>query len=129
MKRIFSIFAFALGCIMCAMANNEYRVEIDLGTKEVTVVKDGVAIQGTRHVSPASALLKLSKSTNQEIQCELLSMEDADFSFLPPCRLSKDGTVEIGAFSTKLTEAKDAFKEAMKYLDDSDAPICVYVYK
>ncbi len=80
MKRIFSIFAFALGCIMCAMANSEYRVEIDLGTKEVTVVKDGVAIQGTRHVSPASALLKLSKSTNQEIKCELLSLEDADFS-------------------------------------------------
>ena len=129
MKRIISIFAIVLGFATTTMAKSEYSVEIDLGTKEVTIVQDGVAIQGKQHERPASALLKLSKSTTQDIHCELLSLEDAVFSFLPPCKISKDGTVEISVFSTKLTGAKDAFKEAMKYLDKSDAPVYVFVYK
>lgn len=129
MKKIFSILAIVLGFATSALAKSEYSVEIDLGTKEVTIVQDGVAIQGKLYTSPAIAMLKLTKSTNQDIQCELLSLEDAEFSFLPLCKVSKDGTVEISVISTKLTEAKDAFKVAMKYLDKSDDPIHMYLFK
>ena len=61
MKKIFSILAIVLGFATSALAKSEYSVEIDLGTKEVTIVQDGVAIQGKLHTSPAIAMLKLTK--------------------------------------------------------------------
>lgn len=129
MKKIISVLLLTLMCVTALMAKSSYAFDVSLSTKDVTIVKDDVTIKGTDHdANKAIALFRITKERGQ-IQIDLCSINHTDVSNLPNCKVSRDGTVRIGAMSIKLDSAAAAFKEAMKYLNDTDTPIYVFLYE
>ena len=129
MKKIFSILLVTLICVTSAAAKSSYVMDVVLGTQEVTIVKDDVTIKGVDHnPDKAIALFRVTKEQGQ-VHIDLCSINHTDVSNFPNCKVSRDGTVRIGALSVKIESAAAAFKEAMKYLDDTDTPIYVFLYQ
>lgn len=129
MKKIISVLILAIVCVTGLMAKSSYTFDVSLGTKDVTVTKDNVTIKGVDHdANKAIALFRIIKERGQ-VQIDLCSINHTDVSNLPNCKVSRDGTVRIGALSIKLDSAAAAFKEAMKYLNDTDTPIYVFLYE
>ncbi len=129
MKKIISVLILTIVCVTGLMAKSSYTFDVCLGTKDVTVTKDNVTIKGVDHnPDKAIALFRVTKEQGQ-VQIDLCSINHTDVSNLPNCKVSRDGTIRIGALSVKLDSAAAAFREAMKYLDDTDVPIYVFLYE
>lgn len=129
MKNIFVALLLMLIGTSYAIAKSSYVFDVNINSKEVTIIKDDVVIQGEQHnVDNAMALFRVTKEKGQ-IHIDLCSIGTTDMRNLPSCIVSKDGTVRIAGISIKIEAATIAFKEAEKYLDDTDLPIYVFLYE
>ena len=128
MKKFFLTMVASLVCLTSAWAGSKYSVEVNLNTNEVTVLEDGVAVQGKTNSGESLATVQVTLDAQQNIRCTLQSFKGIELSDVPPCELQKDGTIRFYGLSFKSDAVKRAFGEAMNYLRKTDEPISVYLF-
>ena len=126
-KTLFSL-VFAMGCLNAALAAESYVVEVNVGSRQVTIIKDGEIIQGERNTDSCIAQVNLSKEESGKIACELASVAGVRVPSVGTCTVSQDGTVSFAGLTYTAPVVRQAFRDAMGYLRKSDGSIPVYIY-
>ena len=129
MKKFFSIIAATIMCAASVLASPKYAVEVNITTKQVTIVQDGKVIKGTRNQNGNLATVKLEKGNADKMLCSLESIKGCSVPSIEPCVVSSDGTITFYGMSYNDPIIKSAFKEAMAYLKKTDQPISVDIYQ
>jgi len=129
MKKIISIVAATIISVASAFAGSEYSVEINLTSKQVTIIQDGKVIQGTRNHESILAVVKLERLGDNKLNCTLESVKGISVPDVAPCSISSDGTASFCGLTYTDTAIRSAFREAMAYLKKTDQPIKMQIYQ
>ena len=112
-----------------AFAEISYNVEVNLTTKQVTILQDGTVIQGKKNNEGELATIQLSKNGTDKIDCKLDAFCGMTIPGIEPCVVGKDGSISFYGLHYSEPKIKSAFKDAMSYLSKTDKPIMVRIYK